>query len=203
MGWFGRNPIPPFVFDTYCDWNGGKSIEAKRCDDIEQQLAEHCLIANVSRHDLFDVEYYLVEFTKDYGGGLYPTCGKIAKALDIPNEWVNLYTCECNGMTVYAVKEKELNRKYENCDGRLEWVEPFDFNKAVNSSKPNSRIKKQLEYCRRVVSCYKDKGIILIDCSLSAKCVADGLGICEESVIDASCTLKESGITHIIIIEDD
>ena len=201
-------------FDYYFDipWGlrqmdlicSGESIYNKRCRDIQEQLAEYDLIATVSRHDLFDVDYYLIEFNNNgYGGGKYPSCGNIAEALDIPNEWVNLYTCECNGKTVYAVKEEELNRKHKNCDGRLEWVEPFDFNKAVNSSKPNSRIKKQLEYCRRVVSCYKDKGIILIDCSLSAKCVADGLGICEESVIDASCTLKESGITHIIIIEEE
>lgn len=196
-------------FDYYCSIplglisGTGESIYNKRCRDIQEQLAEYDLIATVSRHDLFDVEYYLVEFTNDYGGGLYPTCGKIAKALDIPTEWVNLYTCEYNGRTVYAVKEEELHSLHLNDDGRLEWVEPFDFYEAVNSSHPNSRIKKQLEYCRRVVSCYKDKGIILIDCSSSAKCVADGLGISEESVIDVSCTLKESSITHIIIIEEE
>ena len=201
-------------FEYYCSvpWGlrqmdliySGESIYNKRCRDIQEQLAEYDLIATVGRHDLFDVDYYLIEFNNNgYGGGKYPSCGKIAEALDIPNECVNLYTCEYKSRTVYAVKEGELHCRYLNDDGRLEWDNPFDFYEAVNSGNPNSRIKKQLEYCRRVVSCYKDKGIILIDCSSSAKCVADGLGICEESVIDVSCTLKESGITHIIIIEEE
>ena len=200
MGWFGRNPIPPFVFDTYCDWNGGKSIQAKRCDDIEQQLAEHCLIANVSRHDLFDVEYYLVEFTKDYGGGLYPTCGKIAKALDIPNEWVNLYTCEYNGRTVYAVKEEELNCKHKNCDGRLEWVEPFDFNKVLKKYNARDLIQNQIGYGCHRVELYVDDGLVMIECSYSSKVIAENLGISEESIVDVRDTFNE--LTHVIIVED-
>ena len=179
---------------------GEKSLNAKRCDDIEEQLAEHQLYANVSRHTLFDKAMYIVSFDKDNGGGEFPSVGKIADALDIPSRWVNLYECSATD-TQYAVLEKELNGKYKNSDGRLEW-EQFNFYEAVNSGNPNSRIKKQLKTCRRVVSCYKDEGIILIDSSSSAKCVAEGLGICEESVIDVSCTLKESGITHIIIIEE-
>lgn len=198
MSWYDSNPVPPFVFD--CTWTGGKSIEMKRCDDVEQQLAEHRLYANVSRHTLFDKKMYIVSFDKDNGGGEFPSVGKIADALDIPSRWVNLYECSATD-TQYAVLEKELNGKYKNSDGRLEW-EQFDFYKAVNSGNPNSRIKKQLKTCRKVVSCYKDEGIILIDSSSSAKCVAEGLGICEDSVIDVSCTLKESGITHIIIIEE-
>ena len=180
---------------------GEKSLNAKRCDDVEQQLAEHRLYANVSRHTLFDKAMYIVSFDKDNGGGEFPSVGKIADALDIPSRWVNLYECSATD-TQYAVLEKELNGKYKNSDGRLEWVEPFDFYEAVNSGNPNERINKQLKTCRRVVSCYKDEGIILIDSSSSAKCVAEGLGICEESVIDVSCTLRESGITHIIIIEE-
>ena len=180
----------------------GESIYNKRCRDIQEQLAEHRLFANVSRHTLFGEKLYILSFNKDYGGGVHPDKYNISIALEIPDEWVSLYDCDDN-KTEYAVKEKELNCKHKNCDGRLEWVEPFDFYEAVNSSNSNSRIKKQLEYCRRVVSYYKDKGIILIDCSSSAKCVADGLGISEESVIDVSCTLKESGITHIIIIEEE
>lgn len=180
---------------------GEKSIELKRCDDIEEQLAEHRLYANVSRHTLFDKKMYIVSFNDDNSGGEYPSVGKIAKALEIPNSWVTLYEVTANN-TQYAVLEDELHSKHMNGDGRLEWVEPFDFYKAVNSGNPNERINKQLKSCRRVVSCYKDKGIILIDCALSSRCVADYLGISEESVIDASCTLKESGITHIIIIEE-
>ena len=179
---------------------GEKSLNAKRCDDVEQQLAEHQLYANVSRHTLFDKAMYIVSFDKDNGGGEFPSVGKIADALDIPSRWVNLYECSATD-TQYAVLEKELNGKYKNSDGRLEW-EQFNFYEAVNSGNPNSRIKKQLKSCRRVVSCYKDKGIILIDSALSSRCVADYLGISEESVVDASCTLKESGITHIIIIEE-
>ena len=199
MDWYGSNPVPPFVFDL--SWTGGKSIEAKRCDDIEQQLAEHRLYAKISRHILFGWKMYIVSFGKDNGGGDYPSVGKIAKALEIPDSWVSLY--ECNTIdTQYAILEDKLNREHKNSDGRLEWVEPFDFYKAVNSGNPNERINKQLKSCRRVVSCYRDKGIILIDCPLSSKCVANKLGISEESVIDASCTLKESGITHIIIIEE-
>ena len=194
-----KYPLGIYSMEWSC---GEKSLNAKRCDDVEQQLAEHHLFANVSRHTLFDKKMYIVSFNKCFGGGKYPTIGKIADALDIPSRWVNLYECT-EDKTEFAVLEKELNGKHENCDGRLEWVEPFDFYKAVNSGNPNSRIKKQLKSCRRVVSCYKDKGIILIDCPLSSRCVADYLGISEESVIDASCTLKESGITHIIIVEED
>ena len=201
MSWHGTNPVPPFVFDIGCMWTGGKSIEAKRCDDIEQQLAEHDLIAIVSRHDLFDVEYYLVEFTNDYGGGLYPTCGKIAKALDIPNEWVNLYTCEYNGRTVYAVKEEELNRKYKNCDGRLEWVEPFDFHKALSKYNTSSLIKEQLgKICKRVVL-YLDDGLILLECHLSSDSIAEMLGISKDSVVDVSISFNE--LTHVIIVEEE
>lgn len=190
---------PLGVYST--GWGCGmKSLNAKRCDDIEEQLAVHHLFANVSRHTLFNKAMYIVSFNKDNGGGEFPSVGKIAKALEIPDSWVNLYECSATD-TQYAVLEKELNGKHKNNDGRLEW-EQFNFYEAVNSGNPNSRIKKQLKSCRRVVSCYKDEGIILIDSSSSAKCVADELGICEESVIDASCTLKESGITHIIIIEE-
>ena len=194
-----RYPIG--VHDMMVFGCGDKSIELKRCDDIEKQLAEHRLYANVSRHTLFDKKMYIVFFNDD-NGGEYPSIGKIADALEIPNSWVSLYEVTANN-TQYAVLEKELNGKHKNSDGRLEWVEPFDFYKAVNSGNPNERINKQLKSCRRVVSCYKDKGIILIDCPLSSKCVANNLGICEDSVIDASCTLKESGITHIIIVEED
>ena len=119
---------------------GEKSLNAKRCDDIEEQLAEHRLYANVSRHTLFDKAMYIVSFDKDNGGGEFPSVGKIADALDIPSRWVNLYECSATD-TQYAVLEKELNGKYKNSDGRLEWVEPFDFFEAVNSGK----IKKYSE----------------------------------------------------------
>ena len=192
-----KYPLGVYSIEWGC---GMKSLNAKRCDDVEQQLAEHQLYANVSRHTLFDKAMYIVSFNKDYGGGEFPSVGKIAKALQIPDEWVSLYGCD-EHKTEYAVRENKLNYKYINSDGRLEW-EQFDFYKVVNSGNPNETIKKQLKTCRKVVSCYKDEGIILIDSSSSAKCVAEGLGICEESVIDVSCTLRESGITHIIIIEE-
>ena len=199
MGWFGRNPIPPFVFDTYCDWNGGKSIQAKRCDDIEQQLAEHCLFANVSRHTLFNVKLYIVSFTKDYGGGKHPSDKNIAEALEIPEEWVCLYDCDSN-KTEYAVKENELNRKYENCDGRLEWVEPFDFHKALSKYNTSNLIEEQLgKDCERVVT-YSLDGLIFLECNLSSNIIAKKLGISEGSVVDVSCTFDE--LTHVIIVED-
>lgn len=194
-------------FDYYCSipWGfisgTGESIYNKRCGDIQGRLAEHDLIATVSRHDLFDVEYYLVEFTNDYGGGLYPTCGKIAKALDIPTEWVNLYTCEHNGRTIYAVKEEELHSLHLNDDGRLEWVEPFDFHKALSKYNTISLIKEQLgKSCKRVCV-YLDEGLIFLKCNLSSKIIAEKLGISEDSIVDISLTFDD--ITHVIIVEDD
>ena len=180
----------------------GESIYNKRCRDIQEQLAEYDLIATVSRHDLFDVDYYLIEFNNnDYGGGKHPSCGKIAEALDIPNECVNLYTCEYKSRTVYAVKEGELHCRYLNDDGRLEWVEQFDFHKALSKYNTSSLIKEQLgKNCKRVVS-YLQDGLIFVECHLSSKIIAEKLGISEDSIVDISLTFDD--ITHVIIVEDD
>ena len=77
-------------FDYYCSlpWElramdliyPKKPIQAKRCDDIEQQLAEHQIYANVSRHRLFGEALYIVSFTKDYGGGVHPDECNISRA---------------------------------------------------------------------------------------------------------------------------
>ena len=187
-----------FPFDGTYMWTG-KSIEAKRCDDIEQQLAEHWLIANVSRHRLFGEKLYIVSFTKDYGGGKHPSDENIAEALQIPDEWVSLYDCDEN-KTEFAVKEEKLNCKHKNCDGRLEWVEPFDFHKALSKYNTSSLIKEQLgKDCERVVS-YSLDGLIFLECNLSSNIVAKKLGISEGSVVDVSCTFDD--LTHVIIIED-
>ena len=180
--------------------NGGKTIHTKRCDDIEQQLAEHQLYANVSRHRLFGVKLYIVSFTKDYGGGEYPSDKKIARALQIPDEWVSLYDCDEN-KTEFAVKEEKLNCKHMNDDGRLEWVEPFDFHKALSKYNTSSLIKEQLgKSCKRVVL-YLDDGLILLECHLSSDSIAEMLGISKDSVVDVSISFDE--LTHVIIVEDE
>lgn len=179
--------------------NGGKTIHAKRCDDIEQQLAEHCLIANVSRHRLFGENLYIVSFNKDYGGGKHPSDKNIAEALEIPEEWVSLYDCDSN-KTEYAVKEEKLNWKHKNCDGRLEWVEPFDFHKALSKYNTSDLIEEQLgKDCERVVT-YSLDGLIFLECNLSSNIIAKKLGISEGSVVDVSCSFDD--LTHVIIIED-
>lgn len=192
------------MYHYYWDYSligGHESIYQKRCRDIQEKLAESNLIATVSRHDLFDVEYYIVEFTNDYGGGKHPSQRSIAKALEIPDVWVNLYNCELGGKTVYAVKEKELNGKHINCDGRLEWVEPFDFHKALSKYNTGDLIKEQLgEKCKRVVL-YLDDGLIFLECNRSYKFIAMDLGISEDSIVDVSCSFDD--LTHVIIVEDD
>ena len=195
MSWYGTNPVPPFVFD--CMW---KSIERKRCDDIEQQLAEHRLFANVSRHTLFNEKLYILSFNRrDWGGGVHPDECNISRALQIPDEWVSLYDCDEN-KTEYAVKEEELNCKYKNDDGRLEWVEPFDFHKTLSKYNTSSLIKEQLgKDCERVVS-YNLDGLIFLECNLSTNLVAEKLGISERSVVDVSCSFDD--LTHVIIVED-
>ena len=200
MSWHGTNPVPPFVFDFDCMWTGGKSIEAKRCDDIEQQLAEHQIYANVCRHTLFGEKLYILSFNKDYGGGVHPDKYNISIALQIPDEWVSLYDCDEN-KTEYAVKEKELNCKHKNCDGRLEWVKQFDFHKALSKYNTSSLIKEQLgKNCKRVVS-YLQDGLIFIECHLSSKIIAEKLSISEDSIVDVSITFDD--LTHVIIVEDE
>ena len=198
-------------FDYYCSlpWElramdliyPKKSIQAMRCDDIEQQLAEHELFANVSRHTLFDDKLYIVEFKKSYSGGGYPTTTKIARALEIPTDWVSLYECN-DHLTSYAVLEDKINNKYMNGDGRLEWNNPFefDFNKALKKYNAEDLIQNQIgSGCKRVAT-YTDDGLVMLDCCYSSKVVAEDLGISEESVIDVSFDFD--GLTHVIIVED-
>ena len=199
-------------FEYYCSVPWGlrdmglvfpsKPVQAKRCDDIEQQLAEHRIYANVSRHRLFGEALYIVSFTKDYGGGKHPTDENIAEALQIPDEWVSLYDCDEN-KTEYAVKEMQLNCKHKNCDGRLEWDNPFefDFNKALKKYNAEDLIQNQIgSGCKRVAT-YTDDGLVMLDCCYSSNVIAEDLGISKESVIDVSFDFD--GLTHVIIVEDD
>ena len=197
-------------FEYYCSVPWGlrdvglvfpsKPVQAKRCDDIEQQLAEHRIYANVSRHRLFGEALYIVSFTKDYGGGKHPTDENIAEALEIPDEWVSLYDCDEN-KTEYAVKEKELNCKYKNCDGRLEWDNPFDFHKALKKYNAEDLIQIQIgDGCRRVAT-YTDGGLVMLDCRYSSKTIADRLGISKESIVDVTDDFED--LTHVIIIEEE
>ena len=196
-------------FEYYCDmpWSlmnlglefPSKSIQSKRCDDIEQQLAEHRIYANVSRHTLFGEKLYILSFNKDYGGGVHPDECNISRALQIPNEWVSLYDCD-EYKTEYAVKEKELNCKHINCDGRLEWDNPFDFYKVLGKYNAEDLIQIQIgDGCRRVAT-YTDGGLVMIDCRYSSKTIADRLGISEESVVDVTDDFED--LTHVIIVED-
>ena len=196
-------------FDYYCSVPWGlrnmdlifprKSIQRERCDDIEQQLAEHQIYANVGRHTLFGEKLYILSFNKDWGGGVHPDECNISRALQIPYKWVSLYDCDEN-KTEYAVKEVELNCKHKNYDGRLEWKNPFDFHKVLGKYNARDLIQNQIDDGCRRVELYPDDGLVMLDCCYSSKVVADRLDISEESVVDVSGTFD--GLTHVIIVED-
>ena len=93
----------------------GKSIYGLRCDDIEKELCKHGLKANVHRHDCFGVDYYVIE--EAYKSVCFDK-GMIAKALNIPMDWVDLASVD-DMISKYWVKEEELNDKYLDCDGRF------------------------------------------------------------------------------------
>lgn len=181
-------------------WSG-ETMNSMRCRDVETQLAEYCLYASVSRHTVFGIKMYLLEFQKDYGGGKHPSKDNISEALDILIEWVDLYECEAVGKTVYAVKECNLNNKHMDENGRLVWHKSFDLQEILDSNLPVTLIKKQLGNCDTVII-KRDKGIILLNCRKSAETVAEKLGVSEESVTDISCETNGE-ITHIVIVEDE
>lgn len=116
------------VFDWYLPYGGGviPSIWNRRCKAIEKELSEHCIKGVVSRHTLFDVDYYLVEVSDNR---TYIDGNKIADALMIPKDWICLYHCKFNEGTYYAILERELNDKYEDCDGELVFRKPFSLEK--------------------------------------------------------------------------
>ena len=99
------------------DWllGGNKSIWHMRLNDIKKQLEKHNITACVHRHTFFSVDYYCV--------GQIDNKQKwnendIAKALDIPLEWVDLGHYE-DLKANYCVKEKELNDLYFDKNTRL------------------------------------------------------------------------------------
>ena len=114
------------MFDWYtpfCMTNREPTIWNRRCRAIEKELSNHSIRASVSRHTLFDTEYYLVEVSDNKE---HINDKKIADALDIPRDWVCLYQYRYNENKWFAILEDELNDEYTNCDGELVFKKPFN-----------------------------------------------------------------------------
>ena len=72
------------------------------------------MVAKVHRHSLFGVEYIVIIFDREANGYISTAQRKIAEALQIPLEWVDMVTC-CDPQE-YFVKEKEFMQKYPSAD---------------------------------------------------------------------------------------
>ena len=104
----------PLFYDTWFDMMP-KSIQALRCDDIQRQLEKHNMTTFVHRTSIFGERYYVIGQVDEKQ---YWHEQDIAKALDIPIEWVDLAYWE--GMRArHYVKEEELNDLYFDNNTRL------------------------------------------------------------------------------------
>ena len=175
------------------------TIWNRRCRAIEKELKRHCIKSSVSRHTLFDTDYYLIEVSdnKHHISG-----DDIAEALDISKDWVCLYHCRAGERTYYAVLEDELNDKYKNCNGELVFDEPFDLMDAIRISGMGC-IEKRLKECDRCpdVIVNKHKNILTIqNYGWSSQCVANALNISKDAVVDVSC---DDSDTQMIVLLDE
>lgn len=93
------------------------SIYNRRCNEIKKELCKHNIKADVHRKTLFDEKYYAIDVEDSF-------CEDIAKALNIPFDWVEMAVSKEN-FERYLVLEKELNDKYCDCNGELVFAEPY------------------------------------------------------------------------------
>ena len=131
------NYLVPSISDVFVNWtsnDGYNSIDDiyntvwnRRCKAIEQRLKSKGLKANVWRHDLFKVDYYVVNLDEESSNFYSKDIKNIAEALDIPNVWVDFV-----GRRKYFIKEKELNDKYLNDCGEMVFDQDLDFFEMYN-----------------------------------------------------------------------
>lgn len=118
------NCLVPSLSDAFITWSTNgicktvddihNTVWNRRCRAIEQQLKSKGLEAKVWRHDLFKVDYYVVNLNEKSSELYWTDIKNIANALDIPKVWVDFV--EHNR---YFVKEKELNDKYLDDNGEM------------------------------------------------------------------------------------
>ena len=198
--WDAWRKLPTFFWDTRCICE--KSIYAKRCDDIQDRLKEKGIKAVVSRHTIYDTRLYLIEYESDWNDKcIYEL--EIANALDIPREWVALYNID--NRTTLSVKEKELNDKYSDDDGRL--VFEFDFLKFINndnfaSCELNRYLREKGVKIRESFISYMEYGLIFLDSPASKYCIAKALKISDDAIVDVSTLYGgDDELTHVIILD--
>lgn len=96
------------------------NIYFRRSDAILKQLKKHDIRnVKVSRHHLGDWLFYVLEFNRN-NSDKYVDEKDIAKALDIPTEWVYFIHIDVeNSISIYWIDEEKLHDKYLDDDGEL------------------------------------------------------------------------------------
>lgn len=139
------------------DWSvfvtafGEPTVWQRRCMALKKELGKKDIKADVSRHNCFDIDYYVVRqlSKKDTWDAK-----DVANALDLSND------CACladyhDGIGTYWVKEDVLNDKYLNDCGELVFEPEFDFvDLAKNLSAP--MFSSKLNSFLKTISCYYD-----------------------------------------------
>ena len=191
--WLNKPSIIPSIL-------GVDNVYHRNCNEIKRQLCEHNIKASVSRHKLFDNHLFLLDVSDNE---FRPHKRDIAKALNIPVEWVELYKCDTD-LDVYAVLEDELIDMYGDCHKELHFKDPFDFLDAINNPCSPHSVVKQLneKQCKKTAKVLiSDDGdvVLLKDVHMSDFLVAEALDIPKEAVIDISCESEE--FSHIILVD--
>ena len=98
--------------------NQHESIYHQRCHDIEEQLKEYNVKANVSRHTFDNTEYYVLEV--DLNGNT--ACHTISKALGIKLDDVHFIHINLNDdYKILWISEDLLHSCYLDNNGRLDF----------------------------------------------------------------------------------
>lgn len=112
-----RNPQFRVKYGNWVGVSSEPTIYGLRCRDIENQLCSHKIKAKVSRHHLKKHLFYDIEVNTTDG---YIDEKEIAEALGISNECVDFIHIDTkNKYIIYWIDEKQLNKKYMDCTGRL------------------------------------------------------------------------------------
>jgi len=98
--------------------NPNYNLYHRRCEAIRKQLEDAGMnIKRLCRHNMFGEEFYLLK-VDTLKSKEYPSECDIAKALDIPVDWIDFGGLVDN-VNIYYIKEKEFNDKYCDCDGEI------------------------------------------------------------------------------------
>ena len=186
------------------DLGRDKTIERTRCDNIQDALKKNSIASCVSRHHVFDVNYYLIEVHTDECDD-YVGSKEIADALGIDRDDVSLYKTCNSKYPCYALLEDEINDKYSNDDGRL--VFEFDFLKFINndnfaSCELNRYLREKGVKIRESFISYMEYGLIFLDSPASKYCIAKALKISDDAIVDVSTLYGgDDELTHVIILD--